>query len=117
MQADVKGPRGTSRAGLVLDTGSEMTTLTHKLAESLGYSPRDGLRLTTSGLLRAEPDGYVLRIAQLDTLQLSAKDLEVSVVDLDFPGIGGVLGMNFLGELNFEVRAREQKIIVESYVH
>lgn len=25
-------------------------------------------------------------------------------------------GMNFLGELNFEGRAREQKILVEGYV-
>lgn len=37
----------------------------------------------------------------------------VNVFDLDHEGFDGLLGMNFLRHFNFEVRPRDQQIIVE----
>lgn len=46
VSARVTGPRRTMTMPLVLDTGAAYTTITPKVAETVGYSERDGLRRT-----------------------------------------------------------------------
>jgi hypothetical protein len=37
--------------------------------------------------------------------------------DLGYEDIDGLLGMNFLSDINFEVRSAERRILVESIAH
>jgi hypothetical protein len=40
----VTGPHGMATGRFVLDTGAVLTTMIPELVDSIGYSPRDGLK-------------------------------------------------------------------------
>jgi len=42
--AFITGPLGTTEGRFVLDTGAVLTTMTHELADLVGYSARDGVK-------------------------------------------------------------------------
>jgi hypothetical protein len=42
----VTGPRATATGRIVLGTGSAVTTMTHEMADLIGYSARDGFKRT-----------------------------------------------------------------------
>ena len=44
VKALVTGPRGTSPARFVLDTGAVLTTMIPEIADSIGYSARDAFK-------------------------------------------------------------------------
>ncbi len=112
----VTGPRGRLPARFVLDTGAVFTTMIPELAELIGYSPRDGVRRTRVHTAVGEEEGYVLRVAELDVLGVAMTSFAIHVFDLGHDDIDGLLGMNFLSELNFEIRPAEQRILVEKIV-
>lgn len=58
-------------------------------------------------------EGYVLAVAELAALCCPRPRLEVHVFDLGYDDIDGLLGLNFLRELNYEVRSAERRILVE----
>ncbi len=47
VEANIVGPRGTTTARMLLDTGATMTTVSPELLGLVGYSPRDGARRTS----------------------------------------------------------------------
>jgi clan AA aspartic protease (TIGR02281 family) len=110
--AIVAGPRGRSRCDLVLDTAAVYTTLASHLAETLGFASEHVLRATVIRSAVGEERGYLVNLSQLTTLGLVFRNLEANVADLGY-GIDGLIGMNLLGQLNFEVRPAERRILVE----
>lgn len=97
---------------LVLDTGAVNTTITPKVAETVGYSERDGLRRTRVRTAIGSERGYVLRTARIAVLGLVADNFPVHVFDLGHE-ISGLVGLNFLSLLNYEIRSAEHRILVE----
>jgi clan AA aspartic protease (TIGR02281 family) len=97
---------------LVLDTGAVYTTITPQVAETVGYSGRDGLRRTRVRTAIGSEQGYVLATARFAVLGLIANEFPVHVFDLGHE-ISGLLGLNFLSLLNYEIRSIEHRILVE----
>jgi clan AA aspartic protease (TIGR02281 family) len=100
-------------ARFVFDTGAAMTTITHELAEVLGYSARDGFQRSRVRTAIGNEDGYKLRIAELSVLGTEMPHFPVNVFDLGYEDVDGLLGMNFLNEYNCEIRPGEQRILIE----
>jgi predicted aspartyl protease len=113
IEARVTGPRMAVTARLVLDTGAVYTTITPELAAEIGYSVRDGIRRTRVRTAIGSEEGYVLAVAELAVLGLIVPRLLVHVFDLGHDDIDGLVGLNFLSQLNYEVRSAERRILVE----
>jgi clan AA aspartic protease (TIGR02281 family) len=113
VRALVTGPGGTASGRFVLDTGSAMTTMTHEMANALGYSARDGFKRTRVHTAIGEETGYALRVAALTALHFTMPSFAVHVFDLGHDDLVGLLGMNFLSEFNYEVRSAERRLLVE----
>ncbi|HMG56533.1 MAG TPA: retropepsin-like aspartic protease [Kofleriaceae bacterium] len=108
------GPLGTSIGRFVLDTGAVFTTLTPELADLVGYSARDATRRTRVRTAIGSEEGYLLEVANLAVLGLARSRFPVHVFDLGHDDIDGLLGLNFLSELNYEIRSAERRILVEA---
>jgi predicted aspartyl protease len=63
----------------------------------------------------ANEHGYLIQLAQLETLGVDARGVHANVADLGY-GLDGVLGMNFLLDFNLEIRPSERRIVVERIV-
>jgi predicted aspartyl protease len=113
VEAIVTGPRGTVSGRFVLDTGAVLTTVIPEIVDSIGYSARDGFKRARVHTAIGEEEGYVLRVAELAVLGFTMPRFPVHVFDLGHEDIHGLLGMNFLGECNFEIRPAEQRIFAE----
>lgn len=116
VEALVTGPRRTITAQFVLDTGSAITTVVPELAESVGYSARDGFVRTRVHTAIGSEAGYGLRVAQLTVLGFTMSKFPVNVFDLGHDDIDGLLGMNFLCDFNVELRPAERRLLVEQIV-
>lgn len=112
VRAVVVGPRGGSRCSLVLDTAAVYTTLSLHQAASMGFTRELGLRSTIIRSAIADEHGYLVNLDQVTTLGLVFRNVEANVANLGY-GIDGLIGMNVLGQLNFEVRPAERRILVE----
>jgi len=98
----------------VLDTGAVLTTITPDLADLLGYSARDAITRARVHTAVGSEEGYVLRVAQRAVLGFITPSFPVQVFDLGHDGIDGLVGLNFLSELNYEVRSAERRMLAES---
>ena len=58
--ARITGPRRTIKAPLIVDTGAVYTTITPKVAETVGYSERDRILRTRVRTAIGSEQGYVL---------------------------------------------------------
>lgn len=113
VEALVTGPRGRLPGRFVLDTGAVLTPMIPELADLIGYSPRDGVKRARVHTAVGEEEGYVLRVAEFAVLGVAMTRFPINVFDLGHDDIDGLLGMNFLSELNFEIRPTEQRILIE----
>jgi hypothetical protein len=55
----------------------------------------------------------VLAVAEFAALRCPRPRFHVHIFDLGYDDIDGLLGLNFLGGLNYEVRSVERRILVE----
>jgi len=110
--ARITGPRRTITAPLILDTGAAYTTITPKLAQTVGYGELEGLPRTRVTTAIGSERGYVLATSRFAVLGLAAEGFPVHVFDLGHD-ISGLVGMNFLNQLNYEIRSAERRILVE----
>lgn len=94
-----------------------MTTIKPELADEIGYSARDGRHRTRVRTAIGDEVGYTLRISSLIALGLVESNLDVHVFDLGDSDIDGLIGLNFLNALNYEVRSAEQRILIEKILH
>jgi len=113
VEGTVTGPLGAMTARLVLDTGAVYTTITPEVADSIGYSARDGIRRTRVRTAIGSEQGYVLAVAEIAVLGLVMQPFTVHVFDLGHDDIDGLVGLNFLSRLNYEIRSVERRIFVE----
>ncbi len=113
VEAFLTGPLRTGVGRFVLDTGAVFTTMTPELADWIGYSARDGVRRTRVRTAVSSEEGYLLHVAELDTLGVTMPSFPVHVFDLGHDDIDGLVGLNFLSELNYEIRSAERRILVE----
>jgi predicted aspartyl protease len=113
VRALVTGPLGTAGGRFVFDTGAAFTTMTPDFADSIGYSARDGVRRTRVRTAVGSEEGYLLHVAELDVLGFAMPSFPVHVFDLGHDDIDGLVGLNFLSKLNYEVRSAEQRILAE----
>lgn len=111
--AEIVGPIRARRTRLVLDTGAAATTLIPKVIEYVGYTHRDFYRKAKVHTAIGEEDGHWLRVAELSVLGVTTPNFALHVFELKHGNIDGLLGMNFLRHLNFEIRPPEQRILVE----
>jgi clan AA aspartic protease (TIGR02281 family) len=109
----VTGPLGTTGGRFVLDTGAALTTMTHELADLIGYSARDGVKRARVRTAIGSEEGYVLNVAEFAVLGFTMASFPIHVFDLGYDDIEGLVGMNFLNKLNYEVRSEERRILVE----
>jgi predicted aspartyl protease len=79
----------------------------------IGYSARDGFKITRVHTAIGEEAGYVVRVAELTALHFTRSRFAVNVFDLGHDDIDGLLGMNFLSAFNYEVRSAERRRLVE----
>ena len=114
VQATIVGPRGTTTGRMLLDTGATMTTVSPEIVDLVGYSPRDGARRTRVHSAVGEEHGYELALTAFTALGFTVDDHVVNVFDLGHEDIAdGLIGMNFLNQLNYEIRSVEGRILVE----
>lgn len=109
----VTGPLTTRAGRFVLDTGAVYTTITPELADAVGYSARDGVRRTRVRTAVGSEEGYLLHVSKLEILGLAVPSFPVHVFDLGHEDIDGLVGLNLLSGLNYEVRSAERRILVE----
>jgi predicted aspartyl protease len=113
VHVELHGPRGTAHPRLVVDTGAVTTTILPEILDEIGYSARDGSKLTRVHSAIGEEHGYTLCVAQFSALGVTTPNFMVNVFDLDHEGFDGLLGMNFLRHFNFEVRPADRRILIE----
>lgn len=114
VSARLWGPTGKVKLDLALDTAATLTVIVPEIVDGLGYSPRQGDAITTvSSALGKEP-GYLLRVQRFSALGFAETDFRVHVHDLgDNAGIDGLVGLNFLCQLNLEIRPREGRLLAD----
>jgi clan AA aspartic protease (TIGR02281 family) len=112
----VKGRTGRLPGRFVLDTGAAMTTIAPRMIRRLGYGLADRLRFTKVRSALGEERGYTVRVESLSALRVRVLNLEVNVFDLGYDDYDGLLGMNFLNGLYYDVRYAERRILVQPAV-
>jgi predicted aspartyl protease len=99
---------------LVLDTGAGETIITPDVLDELGYSARLGEERTVIRSAVGREEGYMIRVARFSCLGYQSADFKVHAHDLpEGWGIDGLLGLSFLRDLNYTIRSREGRILVE----
>lgn len=102
---------------LAIDTASAATVIAPYVIEDLGYSPRDGLTVTTVRSAIGEEHGYTLKVERIAALGFVFRDFEVNVFDLATGhDLDGLLGLSFLRRFDYEIRSLAGKITVRPAV-
>lgn len=110
----LEGPMGERDVKLILDTGAAMTLILPEVLDELGYSAREGEAISRISTANEAPElGYKLRVRQFQVLGVGARDFLIHAHELPDYGVEGLLGMDFLGRFDFEVRISEQRIRLE----
>lgn len=111
------GPYGELPMRLAVDTGAAATTIRPEMLASLGYNVRDGIGITRVISAIGEEEGYRQRVTRFSALEFDVLDFPVHVFDLhEDHKVDGLLGLNFLRALNYEVRSAERRILAEGAV-
>ena len=100
---------------LALDTGSASILVRPEVIERLGYTIRDAARYTTVESTNELERGYLIRVARVSALGHVMRAPMVHVFDLppSWDDLDGLLGLSFLDHLNYEIRSKEGRILVE----
>lgn len=113
----VWNPRNARAVSLrmVLDTAAGQTIISPDILDELGYSAREhGEQRAVTRSVVGREEGYLLRVTQFACLGFQRSDFVVYAQDLPSNwGIDGLLGLSFLGQLNYEVRSYEGRIVAE----
>lgn len=88
-----------------------MTLVLPEVLDRLGYSARDGDKITSISTANAAPEqGYRLRVRHFQALGFGFHDFRIHAHELPDYGVEGLLGMDFLEKFDLEVRMSEQRI-------
>ena len=102
---------------LAIDTASAETVVMPYVVEAIGYSPRDGIAITTVRSAIGEEQGYTLKVARFGALGFTIPDFEVNIFDLAAGhDIDGLIGLSFLRRFDYEIRSIAGKITLRPAV-
>jgi len=105
---------GSVKRNVLIDTGSELVTITTKLARALGYdyeNMRKAWFQTQSGPILAP----VIKIERLAMGRAQVTGLEAAVIDFKGRGpVSAVAGMNFLSAFIFEIDTQKRSLTLTS---
>jgi len=114
VRAWLGSPRHDVRAWLAVDTGAVDTVIKPGIVDQLDYGVRDGEHIMSIRSAIGREEGWTLRVKRFSAFGFVVPDYRVDVFDLSTgDDIDGLLGLNFLNELNYEVRSKEGRIRVE----
>ena len=98
---------------MALDTGSSVTMIIPEILDGIGYSPRQAEARTVIRSAIADEPGYMIRVSRFQTLGVQEGDFRIHAHNLpDGFGVDGLVGLNFLRRLRYEVRSDEGRIRV-----
>ncbi len=81
--------------------------------DEIGYSPRQGDKVTKITSAIGEESGYMLAVSKFSVLGHTASSFRIHVHDLpENLGIQGLIGLSFLKQFNYEIRSAEGRILV-----
>ena len=103
------GKHSNLNSRFILDTGATRTVVDHGIVESLGYSARDGIGISTVSSVVGKEQGYRLQIEGFQTLGKLVKNHEIVCHDL-INQIEGLIGMSFLQQFDWCLHPKEKKI-------
>jgi len=93
-----------NQLSLAIDTASTATVVAPHVIEDIGYTPRDGLSITTVRSAIGKEQGYTLKVARFEALGFACSNFEVNVFDLATgPDIDGLIGLSFLQHFDYEI--------------
>lgn len=100
---------GTKDARLILDTGADVTILSHALALDLGIFPSASLSTVTLNTVGGQVRADVVRVGSVSVGEAEVRDVLAVIHDLpDAPtGIDGLLGLTFLDRFVVTVDAQK----------
>jgi gag-polyprotein putative aspartyl protease len=109
--ATIWSPRGTAQeATMVFDPGAAITLISPVFTDALGYGAHlSDRRTVVRSAIGSEP-GYLMRVARFAALGLELADFSLHVHDLPDDDIHGLLGLDFLRRLDFDVRPARGEI-------
>ena len=108
------GPRGQTTLRLAVDTAATSTLITPEVADRVGYGARHGGRLMAVSSPLGREHGFRLRVRQLTVLGFAFRNASIGVFDLtDHDDIDGLLGLNLLEFLDYEVQSSRRCILAQ----
>ena len=112
--ARVWGPQRHKQVSLAVDTAATETLITPDVLDDLGYSARQGEKITVVHSAIGAERGYTMRVARFTALGFTSNDFRIHVHDLpEETGVEGLLGLSFLRQFNYEIRSAEGRILVD----
>jgi hypothetical protein len=85
--------------------------------DDLGYSPLDGVAITTVRAAIGEEQGYTRKVSRIAALGFVIPDFHVDVFDLAVGhDIDGLIGLSFLRRFDYEIRSLAGKITLRPAV-
>jgi predicted aspartyl protease len=117
VESRIWGPGGYRQLTLAIDTAATATVVSPDVIEDIGYSPRDGIAITTVRSAIGKEQGYTLKVAQFAALGFAFQEFEVNVFDLAAGyDINGLIGLSFLRNFDYEIRSIAGKITLRPAV-
>ncbi len=117
VESFVWGPGGRARLSFAIDTASTATVVAPYVVDDLGYSPLDGVAITTVRAAIGEEQGYTRKVSRIAALGFVIPDFHVHVFDLAAGhDIDGLIGLSFLRRFDYEIRSLAGKITLRPAV-
>jgi predicted aspartyl protease len=114
LDAIVKGPHGSRRMQLLLDTGASITLLPREVVEGIGYTIDEDAPLLKLDTVSGSIHSPVLKVRELSIFGVEAPDIDIICHDLPMKeGLMGLLGLNFFRNLELTLDFRLGKITIE----
>ena len=106
-EVEVRGPLGTAKVDMALDTGATLVIVPMSVAHDLGYNtyqPKDTLSLTTpSGSVHVP----IITLTSVEVLGAVASEVRAACIDMPVSiGFGGLLRLSFLRNFDVDLHFR-----------
>ena len=99
-------------ATLIVDTGSPLTILKKRYAQTIGLPETSKNSFAFTGISKTTVEGYKVRLASLSLSGLTVKNFEASVGNiLSNTAVDGLLGLDYLAQFSFSITPEKYLIL------